>query len=382
MPRPERIHEVHAAFRPFGLLPEEMITRLDSLERHYLVVRFEHHGSLWQARTLRLVVPLLAVVTSAFLSLLFSFAYLRRKSREARAVLTRMEQGDLKARFRVKQFDEVGSLMLDFNRMAMEIERLVARVEQTERTRGNLLQELSHDLRTPLMSLQAAVDTLVQCADALSEEHRDELLGVLQSELSYFSSLLEELFFIAQMGEPRYKRTTELCDLRELLDVELQAARAQASAMGRALSWSLVPLAAGEPLVMRGDPRLLRRLLRNALDNAARFARTGVTVSASAEGERLLVRIVDDGPGMTAEQITRFGETRTRRSVERGAVLRVSLGLGSVIMRTILELHGGHWELQSPPEGESSSGLSLRLLLPRAEPGGREADLVTTVMGG
>jgi len=249
MPRPERIHEVHATFRPFGLLPEEMITRLDSLERHYLVVRFEHHGSLWQARTLRLVVPLLAVVTSGFLSLLFSFAYLRRKSREARAVLTRMEQGDLKARFRVKQFDEVGSLMLDFNRMAMEIERLVARVEQTERTRGNLLQELSHDLRTPLMSLQAAVDTLVQCADALSEEHRDELLGVLQSELSYFSS-------------------------------------------------------------------------------------------------------------------------------------RVSLGLGSVIMRTILELHGGHWELQSPPEGESSSGLSLRLLLPRAEPGGSEADLVTTVMRG
>lgn len=368
IPRPERVHEVRVSFRPFGVMAEEVVTRLDSPEPRYLVARFEPRGSSWRTRLLRVMIPLLAVLISAFLSLLFTFVYLRRKSREARDVLARMEQGDLKARFRVKQFDEVGSLMLDFNRMATEIERLVARIEETERTRGALLQELSHDLRTPLMSLRASVDTLVQSAGELSEAHRRELLGVLQSELSYFSSLLEELFFIARMGEPRYKRTTELFDLRELLGAELQASRAQEGSSQRALSWHLELPGKGESFVMSGDPRLVRRLFRNALDNAARFALSRVNVSVSASGEVLSVRIVDDGPGMSSEQLARFGQVRSRRTVvEEGSMLRVSLGLGSVIMRTILELHRGSWHVESPPSGsEPASGVSLTLVLPRA----------------
>ncbi|HEX5752080.1 MAG TPA: HAMP domain-containing sensor histidine kinase [Archangium sp.] len=368
LPQPERIHEVRVSFRPFGLVAEEVVTRLDTPEPRYLVARFEPRGASWRTRTLRVTIPVLAAVTSGFLSLLFTFVYLRRKSREAREVLARMEQGDLKARFRVKHFDEVGSLMLDFNRMATEIERLVARIEETERTRAALLQELSHDLRTPLMSLRASADTLVQCAGELSEAHRRELLGVLQSELAYFSSLLEELFFIARMGEPRYKRTTERIDLRELLGAELQAARTQEATSPRSLSWVLELPGEGESLVMSGDPRLIRRLFRNALDNAARFARGRVSVSVSAGAEALSVRIVDDGPGMPAEQLARFGEVRSRRTVvEEGPVLRVSLGLGSVIMRTILELHRGSWRVESPPPGgEPASGVALTLVLPRA----------------
>ncbi|EQD54194.1 HAMP linker domain protein, partial [mine drainage metagenome] len=110
------------------------------------------------------------MAVSAFAGLLITFVYLRQKSMEAKEILGSLEKGDLKARFPISRLDEFGSLMTDFNRMAQAIEDLVSRVEDTDRARQELLHELGHDLRTPMTSLKASVDTLTAHGDKMSPE--------------------------------------------------------------------------------------------------------------------------------------------------------------------------------------------------------------------
>ena len=115
--------------------------------------------------------------------------------------------------------------MLDFNRMAQEIERLVGRLQETEKARRMIFQELSHDLRTPLTSLRTAIDTLAAHGEQMTPIQRKEIITVCQAEISYYMEILEALLFIAQMDEPRYKKDTEAVNLSELLNAELQIRR-------------------------------------------------------------------------------------------------------------------------------------------------------------
>ena len=357
LPKPEKPHEVMLSYGFLGITPAVTIVRLTTPSPSFLVIGSARESRARRRNLLQIVFFGLALAFSTLISMLMTFLYLRAKSREARAVLLRLEQGDLKARFHIRQFDEMGNLMLDFNRMASEIERLVGRLQESEQARKTLFSELSHDLRTPLTSLRTSIDTLGLHWEEISGVHRKEILGVCQTEVSYFMELLESLLFIAQMDEPRYKKNNEAVNLREILDAEVHARLAQG-----ALKWQL-HLPPGVPLTVPGDSHLIRRLVRNALENAARFAQTQVEVSLSRQDEALLIRVDDDGPGMTAEGIEQFGKARTRRVVNPEDLSRVSLGLGSVIMSKILALHHGDLSIQSGRAGTLDGGRGTRLVI-------------------
>jgi signal transduction histidine kinase len=117
------------------------------------------------------------------------------------------------------------------------------------------------------------------------------------------------------------------------------------------------------PCPVPGDAVLLARLLRNALDNAARHARTHVTVSLHTEGPEAVLRVADDGAGMSTAQVAAFGQRRAQR-IQAGAAAQpsLSLGLGSVIIKTITELHGGTLHLDS----DATHGTTLSVRLPAA----------------
>jgi K+-sensing histidine kinase KdpD len=117
-----------------------------------------------------------------------------------------------------------------------------------------------------------------------------------------------------------------------------------------------------------GDSHLLRRLFRNALENAVSFARTEVSVVVESAGSgelRILVR--DDGPGLSESALKSFGERRVSRTFERTKGSRLSLGLGSVIMRTVAEIHRGKVVAtnRKDPDGKVS-GAEIQISLPRA----------------
>jgi K+-sensing histidine kinase KdpD len=309
-----------------------------------------------------------AIGFSALISMLMTFFYLRSKSKEAREVLLRLERGDLKARFQIKQFDEMGNLMLDFNRMAAEIERLVGRLEETEQARKMLFQELSHDLRTPLTSLRASVDTLALHWEEMPTSDRKAVVSVCQTEIAYFMQLLENLLFIAQMDEPRYKKTTEAVNIAEILDSELRVRQTQEMASPSRLNWELDLPAARIQAKIPGDSHLIRRLVKNVLENASRFAKRKVKVSLRERDSHFILEVEDDGPGMTAEQVESFGKVRNRRVLDSAEGSHVSLGLGSVIMKKILDLHNGSLTVRSRKAGtlsEGGLGTLIQIQLPR-----------------
>jgi K+-sensing histidine kinase KdpD len=228
--------------------------------------------------------------------------------------------------------------------------------------RKNLLEELSHDLRTPLTSLNTSIETLYDHGAEMPAEEQHEFISMMKTELGYFLHLIEDLFFIAAIGEPRYKKTTERIHLTELLSNEIKTRDKTARSQGSLIQWKIAFDEAPEAkATLLGDPLLIQRLFKNALDNAAKHARTEVVVRLLTLESALDIHIENDGDGITDHEIACFGQRRKNRFQASETQQGASLGLGSVIMRTILELHGGTLDVQRKSSG---SGTVLNIKLP------------------
>lgn len=357
IPFPHKVHEVTSTEKGF-FKPQTFVIKLDTVPSSYLL---SHNAGLFFQGPLLWVQGAHTFVTASlamFLALGICVFYLRRKSRDAREVLLRMEAGDLRARFQIKRFDECGSLLLDFNRMAERIESLVKKVNDAESARSHLLQELGHDVRTPLTSLNTSFETLREHHENLSREDRDELYNMLSADIRYFSDLLEKLTMIASINVPQYKATTEVIDLSSLLEEELQSRQAYSK---NYLRWEF-KINQENPFTIVGDPHLITRLFRNAFDNASRFANHVIEVSLLSTLEGIAVIVTDDGPGVTDEAIESFGKRRERRKVKDRDSENFSLGLGSVIMKTIAEVHNGVVIIGNADQTSTLSGASVKVL--------------------
>jgi signal transduction histidine kinase len=353
LPHPKRIHGMENT-ENFLLEPKTFVIKLNTVPRTFLVTH--NPRSLFQGPFLWIqgLHTFTTAALAVFLALSISVYYLRRKSSEARSVLAKLESGDLKSRFEIKRFDQFGNLILDFNRMADEIERLVKRLNDTETSRSHLLQELGHDLRTPLTSLGTSFEALKFYNDQMTTADRDEVFMMIDSDIRYFKDLLEKLTIIATIDESHYKISSEKIDLAKMLETEL---RNRQTASGSSMVWSL-KVSDNKKHDIFGDFHLISRLFKNALDNAARYAQSIIHVEIVSKTDTLEIVVTDDGPGLTIEAISTFGKRRERRQVMERDARNFSLGLGSVIMRTIAEVHDGTVAIANSSKG----GASLRVV--------------------
>jgi signal transduction histidine kinase len=373
LPRPQKRHEISVKSAEFHHFADLVLLRLGAPEPStkagsnepedpvYLLVRPEKDTPNRAIANAEIVVFVLSLFGTSLAGLTVLFIYLRHTSREARKVIQQLHAGDLGARFEIQKFDEIGNLKLDFNAMADEIETLVEKIKKSEKTRRDLLQELSHDLRTPLTSLKTSVETLREFRRKMSDAQQMELLTVAQSELNYFVRMLDDLFFIADLPEPGYNETREIINLYDLCE---DAVHARAIAQPK-VHWSLQDKT-GQDAYMEGDAHLIVRLLRNCLDNAVKHASYQVTLTLTADAQQLYLDIEDDGPGMDAETAKMFGKRRKQRIQQGIADTNLSLGLGSVIIQTVTEAHGGKLNISNRRATTASeSGAILRFSFPR-----------------
>jgi signal transduction histidine kinase len=240
----------------------------------------------------------------------------RRTTRRLERLQTRVEAlgaGDLTARVEVEGHDEVARLAHSFNRAAARIARLV----QAQRT---MLAGASHELRSPLTRIRMAVELL-------SGDHRPELRARLSQDIAELDALIGELLLASRLEALEQLERMEDTDLLALLAEEGARVEAEVS---------------GEPVSIQGDPRLLRRLIRNLLENAQRYA-SGSPIEASVvplspTGARL--QVADRGPGIPAAEHERIFEPFYRpaglRERSDGGV-----GLGLALVRQIARHHGG-----------------------------------------
>ncbi len=366
--RPPRVHDIVTYARFLPALPEFAVVRLQAPLPTYLIVQ-----DAWVASRriliLQSVIFLATLVGAIFLGLSLVTLYLRVRSKEVKRVITAMKSGELSARFRLGRLDELGRIMLDFNDMANEIEHLVTRLRATERGRRELLQELGHDLRTPLTSLRTSAETLLAHSHHMPPQDQSEFVKVIKGELDYLQRLIENLFFIAEMAEPRYTRDNGKIDLFAAVNAEVLAVSALGDGpASRSVAITLEPCQLHvERRFILGDAHLIGRLFRNAIENAAHYATSSVLIEITRTAGALQVLVDDDGPGMSPEAMASFGRRRAQRILPIGGNTFASLGLGAVIIQSVLSSHGGQLKIQSSHAGDAVRGTRLTFLFPASE---------------
>lgn len=232
--------------------------------------------------------------------------------------------------------DEIGRLRRLFVALAERIRAQMQELQKTDETRRELLANVSHDLRTPLTTLQAHLETLSMKED-LPEEERRAYLAITLQQCRRLVRLVEQLLQLARLDAHQVTLSAEPFQLAELVhDVVMKFALAARSA-GIALG---VDMPQWVPLVT-GDIALIERVIDNLIDNALRYAGSGgrVTVRLQAQSQTVRVAVHDTGPGIPegarAHVFDRFYRGDRSRASESGHA-----GLGLAIARGILELHG------------------------------------------
>jgi len=214
--------------------------------------------------------------------------------------VTALGEGDLSARVKVEGRDEVARLAESFNQAAERIERLVG-------ANKFLLAAASHELRTPLARIRMAVELMKERADP--ERKRS-----LEQDIAELDALIDEILLASRLDAVSELEARETVDLLALAAEEGARHDVEVS---------------GESMTLRGDARLLRRMIRNLLENARRHGAPPVTLTV--RGNRLFV--CDGGIGVPEADRERVFEPFYRGA--RGS------GLGLSIVRQIARRHGG-----------------------------------------
>ena len=242
--------------------------------------------------------------------------------------------------------DELGRLAATFNRV---LQRVDGALEQQRR----FTADASHELRTPVALIRAEAE--VALADARDHDTEDrEALGVIRDGAVQLSRIVDDLFLLARADAGQPLLTRHLLYLDELVAMAAHSMRAVAELRGVELT---VEVAGEAPF--SGDEELLRRVLRNLIDNAIRFSRNAGVVHIALTNREGMHRIIvtDHGSGIPVHDQPHIFERFYRGTTARGhdgTTDGPGAGLGLCIAQEIAELHGGRLQLlQSSPDGSS-----------------------------
>lgn len=255
-----------------------------------------------------------------------------------------IEQGDLSRRVPHPGDDEIGALGRAVNQMADKVQSGMQLLEERDEFRRRFIANITHDLRSPLTSIQGFVETILMKDDTISSEDRLEYLTTIQDETARLNRLVDQLLELARLDAEEIRPRLEPFLFDELAQDVLQKVRPRADHLGITID---ICRTEGLPQT-RADIAMMERVLLNLLDNALRHTPAGGRIEiCTAPGDgRLEVRVSDTGTGIPADELPHVGERffRGRRSRELDARCT---GLGLSIVRGLLALHGAVLDIRS-----------------------------------
>jgi heavy metal sensor kinase len=201
------------------------------------------------------------------------------------------------------------------------------------------MADASHELRTPVSVMRTAADVTLSLPQRDESEYRDALT-VVQQQTSRLTRLVDDMLVLARADGAGYPVVMADVDLEEVVAASVRDFRPSADDKQIRVTMRI------DPVTMRGDDALLRRMLDNLLGNALLYTPHGgsVTVAVTREDGDVLVRVADTGPGIPEEDRDRVFDRFVRLDPGRAAG---GAGLGLAIARWVAEAHGGHMRLES-----------------------------------
>lgn len=269
---------------------------------------------------------------------------IRRNIEAMRRTAEAIVEGDLRARVPV---EHAGTA---FGRQARALNRMLDRIEALMTSLAQVSNDVAHDLRTPLARLHGKLARLADdpAADALQPDLQ-AALAESEAILALFAAILR----IAEVEGGDRRAQFERIDLGAHVADAVEALDAVVEESGRTLQLDL-----REPVFVSADRRLLTQLIVNLVENAVHYTPTGtiITVSIGRQGDRALLSVADNGPGIPeserARALRRFGRLEASRHLP-------GHGLGLPLAQAIATLHRGTLTLE-----DAQPGLGVRVALP------------------
>jgi signal transduction histidine kinase len=309
---------------------------------------------------------LLAGLTGALLLFSGLISSMRRPLEELVSAAGRLAAGDRSTRVEVGGLAETATLGTAFNEMAEELEQEEVRRAELDRLKDEFVLTASHELRSPLTSVQGFAELLMLERESLTPRQA-ETVEVILDNCRHLVRLLNDLLDLARSDAGRLSIRPQPTEVAPLVEDVVRTMRAQTEAGGQVLIEQIEP---GLPPI-NVEPDRIRQILVNLLTNAHEYSPKGASigVAARAVGAEVEITVSDDGPGIPAEQLEHIFERFTRG--DAGLTQRVGgTGLGLAISKSLADLHGGSISAESTV----GQGSTFRLRLPVAPARGPAGD--------
>jgi two-component system sensor histidine kinase CpxA len=252
--------------------------------------------------------------------------------------------GNLAVRASAKRKDEFGNLARAFNVMADRIETLL----KAER---RLLQDVSHELRSPLARLEFAVEL------ARTSPDQNRSLDRIKKEIDRLSTLVSELLQVTRAENDPESRNLLALDLRHVVEDVIEDSQVEADAR----SVKLTAMGDSGALEAMGDRELLRRAIENVVRNAIRYApeHSSVEITLKRESRQAVIAIRDFGPGVPEESLPHLFKPFYRAEADRNRNSGGGVGLGLSIAERAVAVHNGRIRASN-----AKPGLQVEIMLP------------------
>lgn len=333
------------------------------------------YANLKAALTASAVLILFVIFISVLLTNRFLTKFIFRRIEVPLDILTagvhEIRDGNLEFQIEYDRQDEFLPICEDFNEMAKRLKESVAKIQQQEQSRKELLAGISHDIRSPLTAIQAYVEGLRDGIAGTPEAQR-RYLDTIKTKAEDIDRMVSQLFLFSKMELGDYPINAVPIRLDETIEAAVSYAKAEYAERGLRLETDLTPV------TVVADPVQFDRVISNIMENSLKYkeAKTGLLrIALTKQGANCILTFDDDGPGVPDEALPRLFEVFYRSDPARREPHKGS-GLGLAIVKSIVVRAGGSIAAMKSALG----GLRIEICLPYKE--GSETDGENTDCGG
>lgn len=361
--KPERVKEVldgnvyhgikNYPWKPFvtGFFDDELKNTIGmpieiNGETEALFVRPNTMQQFGEMRTFLAVLLILALIFS-FLLVLISTRLIVNPIKKLTDATKKIAAGNYHLKLNVNRRDEIGRLASDFSKMSDSL-------EQTEEKRQEFVSSVSHEIQSPLTSIQGFSQTLRD--EKLSEEERHHYLSIIEKESKRLSALSKQLLTLSFLDSEMDADNQVAFDLADQLKEVIFSTQWQWREKDIAMEMDMIPTK------IVGDPRLIQQVWINLITNAIRYTDPGGTVTIRTKSEKngTQITIEDTGIGIAEPDILKLFDRFYKVDKARTRTEK-STGLGLAIAKKIVELHDGTIMVESEP----GMGSQFHVYLPK-----------------
>ncbi|MDX2426928.1 MAG: ATP-binding protein [Cycloclasticus sp.] len=320
-------------------------------ERFLLFIPRRDHPAMHQRNGFPMHLPLLPLLIMFIGSLLFSVGlawYITRPILLLRQATNRFADGKLDTRvmpFIGARNDEITDLAKDFDHMAEQVQQLIA-------SQKRLLNDVSHELRSPLARLQVAVEMSRQ-----QPQKSNELMQRIEKESQRLNELVGELLTLSRLEADVGNHENDYFDINGLVESIANDARFEANSQEKQVNFK-----PSKEVLLNGSIELLRRAIENVIRNAVYYTPEISQVDISLEHEKNVVEIniCDNGKGVSEAELPQLFQPFVRVNANEQNVKTPGYGLGLAIARRAVELHQGSISAHNRKKG----GLCIKIRIP------------------